>query len=106
LFAGIMASIIDLVMTLMELAPTIFLEVVAVNVTVAVYNLIPIPPLALGTIWVELLPERAAELKKWLQLAGPWIILGVLVYDRVYQAGVFGNHLNPLVSSVYHFIKG
>jgi Zn-dependent protease len=106
LFAGIMASIIDLVMTLMGLAPNIFLEVVAVNVTVAVYNLIPIPPLALGTIWVELLPETMANFKKWLGLAGPWVIIGVLVYDRIYQVGVFSRYLNPLVLAVYQFIKG
>jgi Zn-dependent protease len=106
LFAGIMASIIDLVMTLMGLAPNIFLEVVAVNVTVAVYNLIPIPPLALGTIWVELLPESLANLKKWLLLAGPWVIIGILFYDRNFQVGVFSRYLNPLVTSVFQFIKG
>jgi Zn-dependent protease len=106
LLAGIMASIIDLVMTLMALAPNIFLEVVAVNVTVAVYNLIPIPPLALGTIWVELLPETMQNLKKVLMQAGPWIIISVLFYDRIYQVGVFSTFLNPLVMAVYQFIKG
>ena len=106
LFAGVMASIIDLVMTLMGLAPNIFLEVVAVNVTVAVYNLIPIPPLALGTIWVELLPESLADLKKWLLRIGPWVIVGILLYDRIFQVGIFSNYLNPLVAAVFNFIKG
>lgn len=106
LFAGIIASMIHLVMTLMALSPHIFLGVVAVNVTVAVYNLIPIPPLALGTIWVELLPESLAELKKWLLLAGPWFIIALLLCDRIFQAGIFSKYLNPLVMAVFNFIKG
>jgi Zn-dependent protease len=106
LFAGIIASMIQLVMTLMALSPHIFLGVVAVNVTVAIYNLIPIPPLALGTIWVELLPESMDNLRKGLKLAGPWIIVGVLIYDRFFQVGVFSKYLNPLVVAVYNFIIG
>jgi Zn-dependent protease len=106
LFAGIVASIIDLVMILMELAPNIFLAVAAVNVTVAVYNLIPIPPLALGTIWVELLPESLAEVKKWLLRIGPWVLVGILLYDRIFQVGIFSNYLNPLVVKIFNYIKG
>lgn len=106
LFAGIMASIIDLVMILMQLAPDIFLGVVAVNVTVAVYNLIPIPPLAVGTMWVELLPESLAEAKKWLLRLGPWVMVAILLYDRLFQAGIFGRYLNPLVLQVFNFIRG
>jgi Zn-dependent protease len=106
LFAGIMTSIIELVMTLMELSPHLFLVVVAVNVTVAIYNLIPIPPLALGMIWVELLPESMVNLQKWLKLAGPWVIVTILFYDRLFQVGVFSTYLNPLVVAVFNFIKG
>jgi Zn-dependent protease len=106
LFAGIVASIIDLIMILMELAPNIFLAVAAVNVTVAVYNLIPIPPLALGTIWVELLPESLAEVKKWLLRIGPWVLVGILLYDRIFQVGIFSNYLNPLIVKVFNYIKG
>ena len=90
----------------MALDSHIFLGVVAVNVTVAVYNLIPIPPLALGTIWVELLPESLADLKNWLLRIGPWIIVGILLYDRIFQVGIFSNYLNPLVEAIFNFIKG
>jgi Zn-dependent protease len=106
LFAGIMTSIIEIVMTLMALSPHIFWVVVSVNVTVAVYNLIPIPPLAAGTIWVELLPESMDNLKKWLKLAGPWVIVAILFYDRIFQVGIFSNYLNPLVTALFNFIKG
>jgi Zn-dependent protease len=106
LLAGIAASMITLVMALMALDPHIFLGVVAVNVTVAVYNLIPIPPLALGTIWVEMLPDKLADLKKWLLRLGPWVIVGILLYDRIFQVGIFSNYLNPLVTAVFNFIKG
>lgn len=106
LFAGIMASMVHIVMTLMELSPHIFLGVVAVNVTVAVYNLIPLPPLALGNIWVEILPDSLAPLKKILLLVGPMIVVAVVFVDRIYQVGIFSRYLNPLVTAVYNFIVG
>ena len=106
LLAGIGASFITLVMAFMALDPHIFLGVVAVNVTVAVYNLIPIPPLALGTIWVELLPESQAEVKKWLLRAGPYVIIALLFCERIFQVGIFSRYLNPLVVSVFNFTKG
>jgi Zn-dependent protease len=106
LMAGIGASIVTLVMSLMALDPVIFLGVVAVNVTVAVYNLIPIPPLALGNIWVELLPESLTEVKKWLLLAGPYIIIALLLCDRIFQLDIFSRYLNPLVVKVFNFTAG
>ena len=106
LFAGIMSSLIHIVMTLMQLSPHIFLGVVAVNVTMAVYHLIPIPPLALGNIWVELLPASQAGLKTWLPRLGPYILLAILFYDRIYQVGTFSRYLDPIVRAVYAFITG
>lgn len=106
LFAGIGISLITVLMSIMALDPHIFLGVVAVNVTVAVYNLIPIPPLAMGNIWVELLPESQAEVKKWLLRLGPYVIVGILFYDRLFQAGIFNNYLNPLAMKLFNFIKG
>lgn len=106
LFAGIMASLIHIVMTLMQLSPHIFLGVVGVNVTMAVYHLIPIPPLALGNIWVELLPASQAQVKMWLQRLGPYALLALLLYDRISGAGIFSRHLDPIVRSIYAFIAG
>jgi hypothetical protein len=104
LFAGIMSSLIHIVMTLMQLSPHIFLGVVAVNVTMAVYHLIPIPPLALGNIWVALLPASQAGLKTWLPRLGPYVLLAILFYDRITQAGLFSRYLAPIVRAVYAFI--
>ncbi len=106
LFAGIMASMIQIVMTLMQLSPHIFLGVVAVNVTMAVYHLIPIPPLAMGNIWVELLPESQAQMKAWLLRLGPYVLLAILFSDRIYGTRVFSAHLDPVVRSLYAFITG
>lgn len=106
LFAGIMSSLVHIVMTLMQLSPHIFLGVVAVNVTVAVYNLIPIPPMALGTILVELLPESQAQLQKLLKMAGPMVMVALLFLDRLYQLHIFGEYLDPLVRAVYKFVTG
>ncbi|HAY23051.1 MAG TPA: hypothetical protein DCY27_13010 [Desulfobacterales bacterium] len=106
LAAGIAASMISILMALMQLHPQIFLGVVAVNVTVAVYNLIPIPPLAAGNCLVALLSDRLAPLKTKLQFIGPWVIVAFLVFERLYPTGIFEGYLNPLVRTVYGFITG
>jgi Zn-dependent protease len=104
--AGIAASIIRILMAIMELHPQIFYGVIAVNVTVAVYNLIPIPPLAAGTILTDLIPDKLMVVKQWIMRLGPWLLIAILLFDRINNLALFSRFLNPLVVAVSTFIKG
>ena len=103
LAAGIGASLIHLIMSLMALDPHIFLGVVAVNITVAVYNFLPLPPLALGTALVEMLPDSQAALKTRILRMGPYLVVALAAYDRFSGAGWGAKYLHPLIVAIYNF---
>ncbi len=55
---------------------------VLVNVLLAIFNLMPIPPLDGGRIMVSLLPSRPALIFARLEPYGMMILVGLLVFDR------------------------
>jgi Zn-dependent protease len=103
LLAGIAASVVS-IMKSFEWDPMVFLMVVGVNVTTAVYNLIPIPPLALGSLVSELLPQDRA--KAILVQIGPFLIVALVLLERITQRGILSPYFNPLIKTLFAFFKG
>ncbi len=105
LLAGIAGSIVS-VMHSLNWNPRVFLMVVGVNITTAVYNLIPLPPLAAGVLVQEMIPSGYATLRRTFWLAGPFLILALALLERLSSRGIVGPYLNPLVTAVFSFIQG
>ena len=105
LLASIAGSIVALIKGF-ESNPRVFLMVVGVNITTAVYNLIPLPPLAAGFLLRELLPTPWTR-ARWLFLhAAPFIVLALALVDRINNRSIIGPYLDPIVLTIFNYIKG
>jgi Zn-dependent protease len=105
LLANIAASMVFAVKFL-EIDPVVFMVVLSVNITTAIYNLIPLPPLAaysLVSIW---LPPESQRLKRMLQVSGPFLIVAIFLIERITGVGIISPYLNPLVREVVRLIAG
>jgi len=105
LLAGIAGSIVT-IMNSFEWNPRVFLMVIGVNVTTAVYNLIILPPLAAGVLVQEMIPTEYATLRRIFWQAGPFLILALALLDRLSPHGIVGPYLDPLIVAVFNFIRG
>jgi Zn-dependent protease len=85
--------------------PRVFLMIVGVNVTTAVYNLIILPPLAGGVLVRELIPPRYATVRQIFSLAGPYLVLALALLERLSLHGLVSPYLNPIVLAIYEFIR-
>ncbi len=102
LLANIAASIVSLFQWF-GASPRVFEMVLGVNITMAVYNLLPLPPLAMGAALTLAVPRQAA----WLvERAGPFALLGLALLDRLSPSGLISPYLNPLVWRVCRYILG
>jgi hypothetical protein len=104
LLAGIAGSLAS-IMKSFEYNPRVFLMVIGVNITTAVYSLIPLPPLAAGFLASELLP-LAWTRTKWLFLqSGPFIILALVLLGRISHQETFAPYFDPIIVAIFNYIK-
>jgi len=104
LMASVAATLV-FVMDFLDMDPRVFFMVVGVNVTTAVYSLIPIPPLAassLLTVWIP--PD--SFLRKFLFFAGPFLIVAIFLAERITGEGLISPYLDPLVRQITSLFIG
>jgi Zn-dependent protease len=105
LLAGIGGSLVSL-MKAFEWDPRVFLMMIGVNITMALYNLIPLPPMAMGSLVCELLPEDAGRFRAILLQAGPYLILALALLERITHRGIISPYIDPLVKTLFAFFRG
>jgi Zn-dependent protease len=105
LVAGIGGSV-AMIMKQVEWDPRVFLMLIGVNITTAIYNLIILPPMAAGVLVQELIPPRLATVRQIFRQAGPFLILALALLERLRPGGIISPYLNPLVMRVFDFIRG
>ena len=103
--AGIAGSIV-MFMNILKSDPRVFLMVIGVNVTTAIYNLIILPPLAAGIVVSELLPPKFATIKYWFLQVGPFLVLALAFLERLSPQGIVSPYLNPIIVAVFNYIRG
>jgi hypothetical protein len=104
LLAGIGGSIVTF-MHFMDWNPRVFLMVIGVNITTAVYNLLPIPPLAMGCLVSELMaPDDIRTRSLFLQF-GPYLVLALALLDRLIPGGLISPYFDPIIKVVYAYVR-
>lgn len=104
LMANIAASIVWLIGKWGMVDP-VFTMVAVVNLSVAVYHIIPIPPLAgasLVTVWF---PEDAKGIQLYRKI-GPFLLIGIFLLEQLTGVRFVSGLLDPVVRYLFHFVTG
>jgi Zn-dependent protease len=105
LLGSIVGSIV-FVMKVVEYDPRVFAMLVGVNVTTAIYNLLPLPPLFGGSVIAALIPQRFKKIKWTFWLAGPFAILAIILLERITRQGIISPYFNPIITKIFQYIMG
>jgi Zn-dependent protease len=105
LMASIVGSIAMLI-NIFEYNPRVFLMVIGVNITTAIFNLIPIPPMAMGYLVLELIPQLDERFRTVALQIGPFVVLALAFLERVSHHTIFSPYFDPIIRVIYGYIAG
>lgn len=103
LLAGIGGSLVTIIKDFWD--PRVLLMVIGVNVTTAIYHLIPLPPLAMGSLVCELIPPDQVRTRSVFLQAGPYLIVALVLWERLTHQGLISPYLDPLIKTVFAFVR-
>lgn len=104
LMANIAASM-SWILTRFDVVDNVFSTIVVVNITMAIYSLIPIPPLP-GSVFAKILLDNNSGLDKFwrgLRKVGPFLIVGIFLFFRLTGYEGLSSLINPIVLGLTGF---
>lgn len=103
ILANIAGSLV-VMLKFIDLDPLVFLMVVGVNITTAIYHLLPIPPLAAGSLITAWIPATSPHLQRLSYYAGSLLILAIFLTERLTGVGIVSPYLNPMIQAAVRFL--
>ena len=103
LLASIISSV-SLIIEQFSIDPRMLEIVLGVNLMVAVANLLPLPPLAVGSMLATLIPERRSIVAKRFLQVSPYLLVALLVAEKFDQGGMLGHIFSPIYEPVFSFL--
>lgn len=86
-------------------ATTTALAVIGMNIGLAAFNILPLPPLDGFGLVIGILPRRAAEALAGLERHGMGILLLLVFAPSILRVDLLGIVLDPLISLVAAFVR-
>lgn len=77
----------------------LFQFIIITNIALAVFNLLPIPPLDGSNILFAILPRRSFEIQSFLARYGFYILLALIFFGGL-------GFIGPIIEAVYRFLVG
>ena len=77
-----------------------------INLLLAFFNLLPIPPLDGSKIFAGILPNRYANQIYMIESKGPMILFGVIIFGMVTGIHIIGMVIYPFVNIFAHLFAG
>ena len=78
---------------------------VMVNTVLAVFNLIPIPPLDGSKILFAILPAEYNDFKMNLTRQGPILLIGLIIVDRILPVSILGTLFGVVIGFVLKLVS-
>ena len=68
-----------------------------INLSLAIFNILPIPPLDGSKILLGLLPVKYHDKIYFLERYGPFILIGLIIFGRATNVSILGQLIGPFV---------
>ena len=69
-----------------------------INLALAIFNLLPVPPLDGSKILYGLLPYRYEYIYEYLERYGPFVLMGLILFGMVTRISILGAFIYPFVN--------
>lgn len=108
-FISVVLFILLFKLTLPHLAPDnllfiFLLYLILINLTLGIFNLLPIPPLDGSHVLFAALPSRFDDFKRKLAINGPWILLILIILDNLVGINIFGRIFSWFIGLIEYFL--
>jgi len=104
LMANIACSVVWLLGS-MATDARVFIMIAGVNLTMAVFNVLPVPPLAGASLLTAVLPDQYKKFQDSFDLSGPFLLIGLFLAERMSHAKFISGYLDPIVRTLFDYIK-
>jgi Zn-dependent protease len=75
-----------------------------INLILGVFNLIPIPPLDGSKVLFAVLPSHLDDFKRKFAVNGPYVLIALIILDRITSLNIFGSIFNWFISLLAFFL--
>ncbi len=77
-----------------------------INIALAFFNLIPIPPLDGSKILRGFLPYKYDHIADWLEQYGSFVLMGLIVFGMLTNVSIIGAFLSPFIRLFMSILGG